>query len=97
MTGQTPIARFRVGQMVSAVWKNNAEVKGRTVTILKASVQRRYKDKDGNWQSSGSFSRNEIPLAIYCLQRAFDKIVELQNTAADSNDNNGCEEIPILD
>jgi len=102
MTGQTPIARFRVGQMVSAVWKNNVEIKGKAVTILKTSVQRRYKDRDGNWQSSGSFSRNEIPLAIYCLQRAFDKIVELQNTAAsnngsDGNDNNGYEEMMILD
>jgi len=79
---QTPVAKFRAGQVSSALWENEIEVKGRTITILKATVQRRYKDQDGNWQSSGSFSRNEIPLAIYCLQKAFDKIIETQSQAS---------------
>ena len=73
---QTPIAKFKAGAVSSALWENEIEVNGKTVTILKATVQRRYKDKDGNWQSSGSFSRNEIPLAIYCLQKAFETMIE---------------------
>jgi len=77
MTGQQmPVARFRAGQVSSALWENQIQVKGRTVTILKATVQRRYQDRNGQWQSSTSFSRNEIPLAIYCLQKAFEKIIE---------------------
>ena len=43
--------------------------------MLKATVQRRYKDKSGTWQSSASFSRNEIPLAIYCLQQVFEAML----------------------
>lgn len=44
-------------------------------------MERRYKDKDGNWKSSGSFGRNEIPLAIYVLGKAFGAIVgEEQST-----------------
>ena len=99
MAGQTPIAKFRAGQVAAAIWANDVEVKGRTVTILKATVQRRYKDKDGNWQSSGSFSRNEIPLAIHCLQKAFEKIVETQNDASNNGNgnSNGKVEEPILD
>ena len=93
MTGQAPVAKFRAGQVASAVWGNEVEVNGRTVTILKATVQRRYKDKEGNWQSSGSFSRNEIPLAIYCLQKAFDKIIETQSQAS----GNKTEEITTLE
>ncbi len=92
MTGQTLIAKFRAGQVSSALWENEIEVKGKTVTILKATVQRRYKDKDGNWQSSGSLSRNEIPLAVYCLQKAFDKIIETQSKQ--SSDNGNTEEAP---
>jgi len=95
MNGQTPIAKFKAGQVSSAVWENQVQVKGQSVTILKATVQRRYKDHDGNWQSSGSFSRNEIPLAIYCLQKAFEKIIEKQGEAA--NGNNSAEEIPVMD
>jgi hypothetical protein len=94
MTGQKPVAKFRAGQVASAVWENEVDVSGRTVKILKATVQRRYKDRDGNWQSSGSFSRNEIPLAIYCLQKAFEKILEARNGT--SSDSSVVEE-PILD
>ena len=93
MVGQTPIAKFRAGQVAAAVWANDVEVKGRTVTILKATVQRRYTDKDGNWQSSGSFSRNEIPFAIHCLQKAFDKIIEKQSQTS----NDKTEEITTLE
>ena len=46
--------------------------------MLKTTVERRYKDRDGQWKSSGSFSRNEIPMAIYCLQKSFDHIVSSQ-------------------
>lgn len=72
-----PVAKFRAGQVSAAVWENEITTNGRQVTVLKASVQRRYKDKDG-WKSSGSFSRNEIPLAVYCLQKCFEHIVEGQ-------------------
>ena len=73
-----PTARFRAGSISSALWENEIAVNGTTKTVLKASVSRRYKDKDGQWKSSTSFSRNEIPLAIYCLEKAFDKIIDTQ-------------------
>ena len=54
--------------------------------MLKATVERRYKDKDGNWKSSGSFARNEIPLAVYCLEKAFDAIVEEQQSKGEEEE-----------
>ena len=96
MTGQAPIAKFRAGQVSSALWENDIQVRGQTIKILKATVQRRYKDKDsGEWKSSTSFSRNEIPLAIYCRQKAFERIVEAQNGS--SGESNNVVEEPILD
>ena len=74
-----PLKKFRAGQVSAALWENEATVNGRSVRMLKASVERRYKDKNDKWQSSSSFSRNEIPLAIYCLEKAFEAIVEEQN------------------
>lgn len=71
-----PIAKIKAGQINAALWENEITVNGRKVTVLKATVQRRYKDKDGQWKSSGSFSRNEIPLAIYCLQKSFEHMIE---------------------
>jgi hypothetical protein len=92
---QTPIAKFQAGQVSAALWENQVQIKGRTVTLLKATVQRRYKDKDsGEWKSSGSFGRNEIPLAIYCLQKAFEKIIEKQK---DSSNGDNVEDISMME
>ena len=86
MTGQAPVAKFRAGQVSAALWRNDIQVRGQTIQVLKASVQRRYKDKDsGEWKSSMSFSRNEIPLAIYCLQKTFEKILEVQLDSANGD------------
>jgi hypothetical protein len=58
-------------------------VNGRTVELLKATVQGRYKDKDGTWKSTGSFSRNEIPLVIFCLTKAFAAMVGEKGSSSD--------------
>ena len=72
-----PVYKVRAGHQVScAVWENEAKVDGRTVTMLKATVERRYKDSAGNWRSSASLSRSELPWAIWALQKARDYMVE---------------------
>ena len=71
-----PVKKFGAGSVSCALWENEATVDGRKASILKAAIDRRYKDKDGTWKSSGSFSRNEIPLAVFCLLKAFAAMVE---------------------
>ncbi len=75
--------RIGAGTISCALWENEATIDGRTVQLLKVSVERRYKDKDDTWKSSNSFGRNEIPLVIYCLQKAYAVMVE-GNEAEDS-------------
>ena len=85
MTGQKPLKTIAAGSCRAAIWENEIRVNGSTKTVLKATVERRYKDnKDGSWKSSQSFSRNEIPLAVYCLSKAFETIV-----AEEKDDGNG--------
>jgi hypothetical protein len=71
-----PKQKFSAGTISCALWENEAMVDGRTVQLLKASVERRYKDKDGTWKSSSSFGRNEIPLVMYCLGKAYAAMVD---------------------
>ena len=71
-----PVKKIRAGSVSAALWGNEATVNGRTVNMLKATIDRRYRDSSGNWKSSNSFSRNEIPLAIYCLGKAFQAMIE---------------------
>lgn len=77
MSGQKPKAKFTAGPVSAALWENTITTKeGREVPVLKASLQRRYKDREGNWKSSNSFSRNEIPLAVYCLEKSFEAMIK---------------------
>ena len=72
-----PIAKFAAGAVSAALWENEITLNsGKTANILKASVSRSYKDNSGNWRTTQTFTRNEIPLAIYCLQKAFEAIIE---------------------
>ena len=71
-----PIEKFRAGQVTCALWSNEITVHGETQKVLKASVSKRYKDRNGAWQTSQSFSRNEIPLAIFVLFQAFESMLE---------------------
>ncbi len=71
-----PLKKFRAGQVSCALWENDAMVNGRQISMLKATIERRYKDKNDSWQSSNSFGRNEIPLAVYCLLKAYAAMVE---------------------
>ena len=76
METQKPVARFRAGPIACAIWENQIVVEGKPQVVLKASVSRRYKDRYGAWKSSQSLSRNEIPLAIHTLQKAFEAMLE---------------------
>lgn len=64
MTTQQPLARSRAGQISRALRENEIQVNDTTKTALKASVSRRYKDKDRSWKSSQSFGSNEVPLLL---------------------------------
>jgi len=71
-----PLAKFKAGAISCALWESEANVNGQMKTMLKATVERRYKDANGQWKSSNSFGRNEIPLVQWCLDQAFTAMVQ---------------------
>jgi len=86
MAQKAPVQKFRAGQVSCALWENEIVANGRTIRVLKATVERRYKDNtDGTWKSSSSFARNELPLAIWCLQKAFDHMITESSTRSDDS------------
>ena len=58
-----PVARFVFGGVSVSVWQNE---KGRSV-----SLQRAYKDKDGNWAYTGSLNESDVPKAVAGLWEAY--------------------------
>ena len=76
---------FAAGGVRAAIWENEIQANGSAKIVLKAPVERRYKDRNGTWKSSQSFSRNKIPLAVYCLEKAFEAIIEEEKGGSDGN------------
>jgi hypothetical protein len=70
----TPMHRIPVGGVTAVIWKNIIQVKGKQVPTLNVSLERSYKDGQGNWKSTGSLKPHDIAKAISALQKAFDWI-----------------------
>ena len=63
MEKSKPVQKFRAGQVSCALWENEIRVNGDRQTILKASVSRRYRDRDGTWKTSQR-SKPHVPGGI---------------------------------
>ena len=74
--------KFRAGGVPAAIWENEAKINGWTVTMLKATIERRYKDKNGEWKSSSSFGLGELPQAITALDMAMRYVSDKEATVS---------------
>lgn len=62
-----PVAEFKMGLCCVSVWQNqNPDGKVR----YSASFQRSYTDANGQWQTTQSLNRDDIPLMMAALQQA---------------------------
>jgi hypothetical protein len=56
MTNNTPAAAFRYGRVHTAVWSRPSKRSdGTSFTQWSVSLERRYKNKSGAWQSTDTF------------------------------------------
>ncbi len=74
-TNTKPIDRVSFGSVQAAIWRNQDQ-KGNP--RYNFSIERRYADADGNWQSTGSFGRDDSLVVSRIAERIFERIHELQ-------------------
>jgi len=89
MEGNKPEKKFSTGVISATVWKNNGVSKktGQPTEYRTVTIDRRYTDKDGKWQSTNSMRVNDLPKASLVLQKAYEHIVlKDANGAAVSSD-----------
>lgn len=82
--GNVPEKKFSTGGLSATVWENQGKNKeGLDVSYRTVSFQRRYMDKNGEWQSTSTLRVNDLPRASLVLQKAYEYLVmkELQNAA----------------
>jgi hypothetical protein len=67
-----PEKKFVAGAISATVWRN--EVKNSDAEFQTITIQRAYKDKNGNWKNTSSLRTNDIPKTILVLQKAYEYI-----------------------
>ena len=84
VSGNLPEKKFSTGGLTATVWENQGKNReGIDVSYRTVSFQRRYMDKNGEWQSTSTLRVNDIPKASLVLQKAYEYLVMngLQNAA----------------
>jgi len=69
-----PEKKIVAAPVAATIWKNKSlkdDSTYRTVTI-----ERRYKDREGKWQSTNSFRVADLPKVNYVCSKAFEYILE---------------------
>ena len=84
-TGNQPEKKFSTGAISAAIWKNHGTSKkdGSNVEFKTITLQRRYTDKEGKWQTTSSLRLNDLPKANLVLQKAYEYLV-LKGQGSDS-------------
>ena len=69
----SPEKRFLAGAISATIWRNEVPTKtAGSLGYYTVSLQRRYRDKDGKWQSSSSLRVNDLPKAALVVNRAYE-------------------------
>ena len=76
-TNTKPIHAFRMRGISASLFENHSKSDGRDVVFHKVSLQRRYRDGD-EWKTTTSFSRDDLPIAMLLMQRAWEFIVDVE-------------------
>lgn len=69
---------IRFGAISASVFTNEIVSDGGKRTIRNVKLQRRYRNGDGEWKTSASFTLGDLPVAIAVLQRAMDHVAGVE-------------------
>jgi hypothetical protein len=81
-----PEKRFRCGGCEAAVFENQINAGGKSISVKKVSFQKRYRNADGEWKSTSSLDQNEIPKAILALSKAYEYLVLADGDSVEGGD-----------
>jgi len=96
-TGNQPEKKFSTGAISATVWKNNGTSKKNSepVEFKTVTLQRRYTDKEGKWQTSSNLRTNDLPKASLVLQKAYEYLVLKGQDSSSESSGEDMEEIEM--
>ena len=73
-----PVKRYKAKGVVASVFQRTGKTNGQETTYETVSVQRPYKDAQGEWKYTESLRMNDIPEAIAVLERVYADLIEIR-------------------
>ncbi len=80
MAQSKPVKTFRFRGISASVFENTTYADNQPVRFFKVSVQRAFK-QDGEFRHNSSFGRDDIPVAMHVLHRAWQFILDQEAAA----------------
>ena len=84
-----PEITFRHGPCSASIFMNEYDRGGETFTYRTVSFQKRYQDRNGDWQASSNLGVNDIPKACLVLQKAYEFLTSNAQIATTPQNGNG--------
>ena len=78
-----PEKRFKCGSCEVAIFENEINKNDRMIKIKKTSIQKRYKNSEGEWKSTYSLDMNDIPKMILALSKAYEYLTMGEENTSD--------------
>jgi len=90
-----PEDHVRIGPLQAAIWKN---VNDEGYARYGVTFERRYRDAEGNWQSTASYSRDDLLLLAKLSDLCHTRICEIQSAerARSSEGNDQTAAAPVV-
>ena len=79
--GSKPVKTFRLRGISASIFENETHIDGQPVRFFKVSLQRAFK-QDGQFRHNSNFGRDDIPIARLMLSRAWEFILDLENSSS---------------
>ena len=66
------IVGIKDGAITATIWKKNITIDNRDVTVYNTVIERSYKDKNDEWQTTSSFGKAELPMVELVTRKAYE-------------------------
>jgi hypothetical protein len=75
-----PVARVRVGLITASIWERTSE----SGAFYAVSFERRYRDAQGNWQTSHSYDTHDLLSLAKAADLAHTQILQAREASAEA-------------
>ena len=71
----TPVKSFRLGNVSASIFENDVQRDGQSRSYSNVKLEKRYRDRSGNWKSTNSFSLDELLRLQVLMGKTIDCLV----------------------